>query len=345
MFFTKKRLVLFLVLAISYIAICFSAEYLIGIYQIQGVKSKLNDENLSDTTKVRLLISSLETENAFLQQFAHSEILKVPREDKELAYDEFLRLAQSEDSNVKTAAIHALGEIGNEIEELDRVVEWTRHPDPNVRSNAAWAIGNIWQGDPETTAIVTGMLEDNNEMVLALVLLTLSKYSELSEEALSKIASLENHSNEYISLYAGYIRELHLIEETGNIIHLGMVDHQDWDFRLVAYYNLVPLKLQRPEILDAYIRGLEDSNYLVRELAANGIEQFGEEGSSALPKLISLLRDENKDVVIAVINAINSMEVSRKKALPNLKEIANSQDKEVRNLAIKVIDEIESAES
>lgn len=164
--------------------------------------------------------------------------------------------------------------------------------DIQVRSQAAWALGKIKEGDLSVPALI-GVLADEDFTVrhnasLSLQWIGTGGLPQL-KEALGK---------------RGDLTDAHLY-----LVLCGI------DPTLRATY------------LPVFLKNLDHEFLLVRQLAIQEISKMGGEAKAAIPKLVALFKHDSKDVRNGSIKALENMGLSAASAAPDLMQVLKS-DKE-----------------
>jgi len=218
----------------------------------------------------------------------------------------------SKDSQVRAAAILALGRIGNP-EAISYLIKALSDSDIENVKAAIFALGLIGNKSVENELI--GLLEEkpdlNAEIIEALGMLK-------SRNAVDKILYKMKGKNALIVKSGAYA--LASIEDKKALSEIRKyVSYTDDDAREAIYYALY--KMADSSSLDAFIKGLEDKNAWVRYYSAKGIGSIKEE--EALPYLYNRIRDPEWNVVVAILEALSNFKQIDIKKIESLKDSKN----------------------
>ncbi|MDD5771892.1 MAG: HEAT repeat domain-containing protein [bacterium] len=194
---------------------------------------------------------------------------------------------QDENSDVRSEAAYMLGEIKDK-QTIDFLINVLKDEYENVRIEAAIALGNI--GDGKAVEPLISLLTDKNNEVIAEAKNAIVKIGEPAIELLVKKLNDDRFSNKAIELLVniGNSKAEPLIKK---------LNDKDYRLREIAADILIKLKYEPKDIN-------EKITILIAKRSWNECVKIGKE---AVPQLIKMLNDENRDISIAAIKALSEI--------------------------------------
>jgi HEAT repeat protein len=188
---------------------------------------------------------------------------------------------------------------------IDKLLGSLKHHDPEVRMNAAFALG--WEGNARAAIPLIELLYDPDIQVQQTAVNALSNLRDdrifnLLQERLQH-SPLEQQRSILYNLWRFYTKQREV-----EAVYLQYLQHRDADFRLDA---LVLLGLITPpeKYLTIYRKCLQDHNPRIRALALKQISVAGLERLAGLKEEIkAMLSDPDMEVKQAVIKILKKCE-------------------------------------
>jgi cyclophilin family peptidyl-prolyl cis-trans isomerase/HEAT repeat protein len=203
---------------------------------------------------------------------------------------------------------------------------------PDVRSEAAFALGQTWDEQVESIIIDAVEREANPEvrgaLVDALGKVGTERASLILVEALGA-AEADIRGRAAIAL--GLLGRREVSHEGADMALIEHADEFDDEVRWRVFYALARRK--PGAALDVLIQGLGDRHALVRAYAARGLGELGED--RALFPLISVLADEDWRVVVSSARALGESGDGR--ALEPLVHLAESENEHIALTALQAL--------
>ncbi len=259
------------------------------------------------------------------------ELMQTYKSNSKSAIDALIEGLKNNDSTIRSNAAFALGEIGREAEpslkELAKVLK--KDPDIEVRRNAAFALGEI--GSPSISILIESM-NDIDPRVRRSVFAALVRIGAPAVPALIK--SLEDPDSMIRINAAGILGRIgHRAKDAVPVLE-KQLNSTDEAFVWTVKEALRKIKLVT---VDDLIQSLNDKDVIVRINAAASLAEMGDNALTAIPYLIECLSDEKAEMRKTSSDTIISYE---EKALPYLIEALSSSAPRIRRNAAYCLGEI-----
>ncbi|MDJ0618918.1 MAG: HEAT repeat domain-containing protein [Calothrix sp. MO_192.B10] len=304
---------------------------------------RLLKKNESSINKVRFqrYRAALGQEQAAIEQLL--QLLKDPNSDvrsgaafalgeikSEAAIPGSIKLLEHEDPDVRNTAALALREIKSDaaIPELIKLLE---HEDPDVRRDTAYVLEKI-----KSEAAIPGLIQLLKDETSSVRITAASALGEIkSEVAIPGLIQLLEHEDSSVRITAASaLGEIKSEVAIPGLIQL--LEHEASDVRSGAAYALGEIKSEAA--IPGLIQLLEDETSDVRSGAAYALGEIKSE--AAIPGLIQLLKDETSDVRSGAAYALG--EIKSEAAIPGLIQLLEDEDPDVRSDAAYALGEIKS---
>ena len=260
--------------------------------------------------------------------------LKEPRrvENQDQQVERLIRELQDTDSDVRSIAAVALGEIGPEAEDaVPILIKLLQDQDAEgfVRANAATALGKIGEGASKAVPALINALRDQDKYV-----------RKDAAEALEKIGTprtIKTVKDRYrVVIPLGWTGSE---DEVPALIQA--LQNENKDVRVNAVVTLG--QIESEDVVPVLIKALQDQDEWVRVNAAWTLGQRGKSASKAVPILIKALQDQDEWVRYHAAMALGEIGESASKAVPALINALQDQDKYVRRYATGALGKIGKA--
>jgi HEAT repeat protein len=215
----------------------------------------------------------------------------------------------SKDPQVRTRAALALGELGPDAQRaISALFKVLKDRDENLARDAAQALRAIGAPSRDDLPLLIAGLRDNSPRVRGYAVEALGK---MGPEARSAVPNL-------VQVLKEKETEPELRQQAARC--LGQIG-------AAATTEGVP----------ALSEALKDSEVVVRETAAEALGKFGGQARTAAPSLIAVLADKETTVRRAALAALAQIGPDGKEVLPKLKPSFKDADPEVRRHALDVL--------
>jgi len=285
------------------------------------------------------------------------KLLEEVRSDEAIA--RLLKLLEDSDSDVRSSAAYALGNIGDD-RAMTALLKLVEHSDSYVRSRAADALGNI--GDQKTMTGLLKLVEDSQPNVRIVAARTLGKIGDY--QAITALLKLVKDSDSFVRWSAaealGQIGDeqaipglLKLVEDSEPIVRISaanalgqigdeqaipgllkLVEHSDYSVRWSA--SNVLGKIGDGRAIPGLLKLVEHSDSVVRIRAAYALGKIGDR--RAIPGLLKLVEDSDSYVRSSVAYALSSIRDDR--AMTALLKLVEDSDYYVRRCAASALGQI-----
>ena len=224
-----------------------------------------------------------------------------------------IELLDDSDSDVRSSAAYALGNIGSD-KATNSLTKALEDSDWGVQFSAAYALGNI--GSDKATDSLIKALDDSDSDVRSTAADALGKIG--SDKATdSLIKALDDSDRNVRSTAAEALGKIGNDKATDSLIN--DLDHYDWGVGSRAANALG--KIGSDKATSSLIKALEDSDWGVRSRAANALGKIGSD--KATNSLINALDHSHRNV--------------RSRAATSLKQIKGKLEKQERNLFSQIL--------
>jgi HEAT repeat protein len=177
----------------------------------------------------------------------------------------------------------------NERKNLESLIEALEDNDSDVRSSAAWLLGDY--GDPDAVDALIGTLKDNDSYVRWKAAEALGKLND--KRAVDSLVQALGDRNEWVRKSAAEaLGMLHDYRAVGPLIQA--LEDENREVRYLAIQALGNLK--DPEAVDPLIEALNDNDSYVREKAIEALGNLND--TRAIAPLTQVLDDENEVILI-----------------------------------------------
>jgi len=242
-------------------------------------------------------------------------------------------VASLEDGNVdvQTAAVEAVGEIGQEaIEAVPRLLELLKSKKPDLRKKTVVAIGKLRPPAPVVLPGLIKVLSDKVKMVQYAAVDVIGRYGEEAEPAVpallkiaknekppkccitafwalgqigsvpaAKLVPMLKSGNEYVRSHAANLLSgIAPLDETVVSAIRKLLSHSSPGIRITVL-DLAESHEQLksdPEIIEAVLKSLKSPVARVREAALYALQNMDVDEATLAPKIKPLLDDEDEDV-------------------------------------------------
>lgn len=247
-----------------------------------------------------------------------------------------VRALTDRDSYVRKGAAEALGKIGAIA--IPSIINALADSDSFVRRGATEALGNIGTVTPEVVPSLINALEDSDGLVRRSAVESLGKIGPVTPDVIPSLKKMVGDGDFNVRKSAVEILEKRN-EMTADLkvkhYILDLSDNNS-DIRKSAIEALNKIGPVTPEITNAIITALGDSDYSVRKISAEFLEK---RGSMTAPlkakKHILDLKYGNKAVRIRSVEALSKLGAVTPEVIPSL--ITAMEDKDMRDTAIEAI--------
>jgi len=256
-------------------------------------------------------------------------LLACGEEAQEQQLERLIRELQDADSDVRSNAAMALGEIGPEAKDaVPTLIQLLQNEDAEgfVRANAALALGQIGKGAEDAVPVLIQALRDQDKYVRR------DAAGALEEIGTPRaIKSAKDHYRMVVTL--GWIGSE---DEVPALIQA--LQNEDKDVRVNAVVTLG--QIESEDVVPVLIEALQDQDEWVRVNAAWALGQRGESAVDAVPILIRALRDQDEWVRYHAAMALGEIGEGASNAVPALMHALRDQDEWVRASAAMALGEI-----
>jgi HEAT repeat protein/beta-lactamase regulating signal transducer with metallopeptidase domain len=291
----------------------------------KGDKGEKGDKGTKDETfndSPEMNVADIDGAMAALEQFNGNAV----REDTAVVRALIARL-RDEDAEVRQAAAHALGRIGDRMA-ITPLVNTLDDPEIEVVSAALDALGNFDRGVP--AAPVRRLLSSSNADIRHSALHILGHLKD--RESIAAIARLVSDQDANVRQTA--IQALSEIGDPSSAAAIaGAISDVDADVRESALEALSELGGTIPE--GAVQRALRDVDADVRDAAIHLVEE--RRLVSMVPELVRMLDDTSAEIRECAAEALTEMRTEQSHAA--LKTAMNHRDPAVRRVAVEYFGE------
>ena len=247
---------------------------------------------------------------------------QIDRDVAKFAVSALITALQDENSNIRSNAAYALGQIGKEAksavpalitafqdqdEDYNAVLQYkgiSQFLRRSIRSDAAYALGQIGEETNSTVSALITALQDENSTVRSNTAHALGLIGQKNPESTvpALITALQDENSD-VRLSTAYALGL-IGEEAKSAVPALITALQDEDEE--HYINILQ------------DRGVSELLSSIRSNAAYALGLIGEEAKSAVPALITALQDEDEDVRLSAAIAIVKIGGNPKDVIPVL---------------------------
>jgi HEAT repeat protein len=216
--------------------------------------------------------------SGYLKHFSQSDSLATNSviECGQLAIPDLVQLLDNSNVDVKIQAIYTLGQIAKNPEKVvPAITNKLSDPDPDIRANAAFALGNIGSKDPIATAALLKILKtDSAHAARAESASALGVVSEGDKIVVAALIKALKDSGLYVSTNAAYsLGNLGLKAKNAvdPLIDILKNKNKNNDFRAGAAYSLGRIDHYNKKIALVLRSSLKDDNLDVRYKSATSL--------------------------------------------------------------------------
>ena len=285
------------------------------------------------------------------------EVLK--RDDASINYDGDSDMRYTGNSDIRSEAVFALGEIGDPraVDTLldllgdkeigsyaasslslmkgeyvfGKLIKLLENKNPTIRTNAVSVYEHIQ--DPAAVPIMIRMLNDQVPEVRRETAYALGHFNESEEIAQTEEPLINALGDSKVEVQAAAAGSLGLIESKKAIPLLAeLIQSKDSTLCETAIYSLARYK--DPEAADALIAALGNENWHIRMEIVYSLMEVGD--TRAVDPLISLLGDENYEVRKSAANALGKLG-DRKAVEPIIKALEAERESDVRVTEVQTL--------
>lgn len=254
----------------------------------------------------------------------------------------------NKDSTVAAISIDALREFGPDAKpampHLTRLLLLYENKD--IRQRAARALGAI---GPEAIPSLLKALQDKNAEVRGCAAVGFYEMGAKGKTAVSELAEALHDSNMRVRhMVAQALGEMGPAAETAVPDLIEALKDTDRDVRSVAAQALEKIGTGAKEAIPTLINALEDKEGNISSQAASALEkiavgEMGDDAKAGIPKLIRVLRSENKAIRRSAASVLGKMGPEGKVAIEPLIEALDDSEEDVRNKAAESLANISFA--
>lgn len=239
------------------------------------------------------------------------------------------KLLEDSNSEIRSAAVSAIGQLGRRGDDLPMAVEMLKDPSYQVRRRAATAIGQMASKDD--LFILLEMLKNSDLGVREAGSQATAKL--IGKEELPELRRMLKDKKRIVRETAA--RAIAQINSTENLPRLwGMLKKHKYEIRRAAARVIV--EIANRDDLPKLLEMLNDHDFGVRKA---GIEALGELGNrDDLPKLQELLKGGNRQVRGATAKAIT--QIASRDDLLKLQELLKDSNWGVRRAAAEAVAQV-----
>ena len=267
---------------------------------------------------------------------------------------------ESEEEEIRMAAINALGSVGS-ISSVPHIIKMLTDPVGHVRRTASKCLGEIHSEEsvPELFKVVSDVYEDvRTEAARALVNIggegTMDRLSKMLQDKKESARVAGTFALSIADSIAGYEEDLIEVLNDSNwkvrkyaVTALGKIKTEKAMENLILSLsdenNEVKMKVinmlcdsESPTVCDAIIPLLGDGDVWVRYEAARGLRRVRTE--EVIDALIASLQDESPVVQVAALESLG--EFGGKKIVDAAESMLNAEDFEVQDTAQMILDKL-----
>ena len=253
------------------------------------------------------------------------------RSGSAVAVPGLIKALEDEESEVRFAAIIALGRIGSEAEAaVPALVSLLQAREANVCTEAAAAIGKIGL---RTEVSIPGLVEALQAREDCREAASLALYR-IGEDAVPALRPLLKHADDKVR-FAAAIRLATLGEKTTDLADV-LLDSLDQSVSYEAIRSLGRLESTADRAVPSLLAILQNND----RYWSNAALAIGNIGSSAVPGLISLLDEDDEVILTRALFALGQIGPAAQSAIPALRPLLQSQSEEIQLLAAITLAEV-----
>lgn len=207
----------------------------------------------------------------------------------------------NEDRNLAASAFSALGPVAKQaVPTLSRGLscsEW------RVRKASAFALGGIGEEARDAVPALIALLADSNEGVREEAAMALARIGGPAIPALIAVSKAEKVGVRYLAV----LGLTHFVEQ-----HYVVTFEQRYRHSSLPE----PMRHIAKDIVSALVLRLEDGDARIRRLAASALGNLDQEGREAIPALVKVSSDPDKEVQQAALHALMQLGHIRSYSVP-----------------------------
>jgi HEAT repeat protein len=307
---------------------CYTKRIQEEIYQLTfGDVEAFNALVKCGSSVVPYLIEATDNEDETIS-LASIAILGEIGEDAKDAIPSLLRIIENESASffvfdektiLATNAITKMGENGKEIIHnlVSQNIIALEDEDSNVRSNAAYVLGNMGKEAKEAIPALISALKDEDSDVRYYAAYALGNMGEEAKEAIPALISALKDEDSYVRFNAaGALGNMGKEAKEAIPALISALKDEDSNVRSNAAYVLGNMGKEAKEAIPALIFALKDEYSNVRYRAAYALVNMGKETKEAILALIWALEDEDRHVVYSYPPSLASRITAYKRENP-----------------------------
>jgi len=282
------------------------------------------------------------------------------------AIDALLRLLSDPNRQVKEAVVRALNQLGSEQSSVTAALLQLLS-DFDMKELAAMALVQLNGGQP---SVINALLQ--------LLLDPAWQTREVATKALKRLGSGKPHVIQYLADILSVTPSADLLKQTGisqkideykqsldkslvvrqlrllkqvHIRHpffitplLRLLSDSDWRVREAAAEVLSRLSSEQTEVIDSLLRLLSDPEWQVRQAAAGALGQLGSVQPEVIDSLLRLLSDPRSHVRLTVAGAIRQLGSGQPHVVDALLEILSRSSPSARQAAVEALGQMGETE-
>ena len=275
-----------------------------GLHCAVNGKSK---KEVPQLTPAQVQVQNLKFKENARQLAAMDELTEMGAE----ALPALLEAVDNKDVEVRLAAIEVLGRIGTKARSATpKLIELVDDKNPHLRYGAIWSLGEI--GSPAKAAIpklIDGLSSTDDKCQIECVQ-ALGKFGKQASAAVKPISELALSS-------------------------------KDTELRIAAMEALPLIKTDIPLETSTLQKCILDKNERITQVAITAVAEFGHDGKSAVPDIVSLISSKDSPLKREAIQALGKIGTQPDVVIPLLqKELNNpktAKSREIRLISMRAL--------